>query len=870
MRFRRRVVILYVAFLLALGGVLLRTIWMQTVDRAEWEQAAWLLRARTEVLQAPRGRILDRRGRPLAYDQATLQLAVLPWDLLGNRSGRCTECGLVRSWRPRLYPDDPAPSHSRICSCQVEACRGTGRKPDPTIVDLPPPDYTPLDEALGLEPGTLLARGQQRIQEIYRLTEGFRRALEADGIDLFLDTRERAFLEDMLRRPYVLETGIGDDVARLLLTDEQEAFRGFLVRHDLRRRAAFGEAAPHLIGYATKVVNLPELEKLQERVPKADGDTRIGRTGVERALDDVLQGRPGRQVLLRDEDGHFTRVLEEQRPVPGQDVTLALDVTASEKAREVLVDVATREKYHPNARPSGALVMMDAETGEILVWAEIPGFDLQSDVSTLFTDLYSERTPDRERREWLPIKALPPGLDLATWRDRLSAPIGPGVSRVSQIAIEPGSTFKTFVALGLLGTGYLRPEWHFSCNAHAGGPGCHGCGDVDLVAALEHSCNKYFAHWVRYGEDPSQTGARLAALGRFLPRFGFGSRPDPSYPEWHGGTWLAGGYDFSLAQVVAGAQDDLRARRDDDTKGPRPLEITLDFQPDRNAPGAVGGNPAAARKLVAEAARLVAEASGASRVRVGVTAEENLDRDVTLLFDVRAATPASWTVLPSRGAATLPPSWDERVGKKRAGVTGDPARGGTVWFRLHFRKGLGRTTPEAEASIHAYDASSVAIGQGPVLATPLQMARAMCAIANGGYLPVPQPVHAVDGRPWDARRQDLHLDPEHLAVVREGMLAVTSADGTARNAGFENVPGIVYGKTGTAQLGPEWRPWTYGLDERGRRDEEAWHHWFAGFAEAPGRRTVAFACVLHAREEPAAAMTSAKAVAQFLTWWFGS
>ena len=38
----------------------------------------------------------------------------------------------------------------------------------------------------------------------------------------------------------------------------------------------------------------------------------------------------------------------------------------------------------------------------------------------------------------------------------------------------------------------------------------------------------------------------------------------------------------------------------------------------------------------------------------------------------------------------------------------------------------------------------------------------------------------------------------------------------------------------------------------------------------PGRRTVAFACVLHAREEPAAAMTSAKAVAQFLAWWFGS
>ncbi|MGE0190801.1 MAG: penicillin-binding transpeptidase domain-containing protein [Planctomycetota bacterium] len=868
MRFRRRVVVLYVAFLVALGVILLRTIWMQTVDRAEWEDAAWRLRARTEILQAPRGRILDRSGRPLAYDQATLQLAVLPWELLGNRSGRCTECGLVRSWRPQLYPDDPKPSPSRICACQVEACRGTGRKPEPTILDLPPPDYTPLDTALGLEPGTLLARGQQRIQEIYRLTGLFRRALEADGIDLFLDTRERAFLEDMLRRPYVLETGIGDDVARLLLTDEQEAFRGFLVRHDLRRRAEFGEAAPHLVGYATKVVDAEELEKLRMTVRGADGDTRIGRTGVERALDDVLQGRPGYQELLRDDDGHFTRVLDEVRPVPGLDVTLALDVAASEKARQVLVDIATRDKYHPHARPSGALVLLDAESGEILVWAEIPGFDLQSDVSTLFTDLYRDRVPDRQRREWLPVRALPAGLDLATWRDRLSAPIGPGVSRVSQIAIEPGSTFKTFVALGLLGTGYLRPEWHFGCSAHAGGPGCHGCGDVDLIGALEHSCNKYFAHWVRHGADPSQTSTRLAALGRYLPRFGFGTHPDPSYPEWHAGTWLAGGYDFPLASVVAGAQDDLRAGGDGDAA--RPLEVELDFQPDRKAPGTVGGSPARARLHLAEAVRVVHRASGATRVRVGVTRDGDRDRDVTLTFDVRAATPAPWTVLPSRGTAAVPASWSELVASNRAGVVGDPARGGHVWFKLRFAKDLGRTTPEAAAAIHAHDASNVAIGQGPVLTTPLQMARAMCAIANGGYLPVPQPVHAVDGRVREPRRENLHLDPEHLAIVREGMLAVTSADGTARNAGFESVPGIVYGKTGTAQLGPEWRPWEYGLDERGRREEEAWHHWFAGFAEAPGRRTVAFACVLHAREEDAAAMTSAKAVAQFLSWWFGS
>src|SRR5690606_2142033 len=136
-------------------------------------------------------------------------------------------------------------------------------------------------------------------------------------------------------------------------------------------------------------------------------------------------------------------------------------------------------------------------------------------------------------------------------------------SRVAQIPIEPGSTFKPFIALGLLETGFLRPEWHHVCSPGGPGPGCHRCADVDLVGALEHSCNKYFAHWVRYGDDRSATPARRAALGTFLPRLGFGTRPDPAYPEWDAGTWLSGGYDFPVDAVVEGAETDLA-----DTLGP--------------------------------------------------------------------------------------------------------------------------------------------------------------------------------------------------------------------------------------------------------------------------------------------------------------
>ena len=91
------------------------------------------------------------------------------------------------------------------------------------------------------------------------------------------------------------------------------------------------------------------------------------------------------------------------------------------------------------------------------------------------------------------------------------------------------------------------------------------------------------------------------------------------------------------------------------------------------------------------------------------------------------------------------------------------------------------------------EAISVAIGQGPMLATPLQLARAYAALANGGWLISP---HLVES----ARLPepiDLHLDHENLALVKQGLeLVVHGSRGTARAQ--KRLP--MAGKTGTAQV----------------------------------------------------------------------
>ncbi len=104
------------------------------------------------------------------------------------------------------------------------------------------------------------------------------------------------------------------------------------------------------------------------------------------------------------------------------------------------------------------------------------------------------------------------------------------------------------------------------------------------------------------------------------------------------------------------------------------------------------------------------------------------------------------------------------------------------------------------------DTYHAAIGQGFVLATPLQLANATAAIANGGTLWKPRVVgqiHYHDGTtkmlPPEAIREHV-VDPEILRIVREGM-RMTVTEGTAQS--LQSLPVSVAGKTGTAQFGNE-------------------------------------------------------------------
>ena len=104
-------------------------------------------------------------------------------------------------------------------------------------------------------------------------------------------------------------------------------------------------------------------------------------------------------------------------------------------------------------------------------------------------------------------------------------------------------------------------------------------------------------------------------------------------------------------------------------------------------------------------------------------------------------------------------------------------------------------------SWNALTVRSLAIGQGELLITPLQLANLTAAIANRGFYYPPHLVKAIGHQDSIiskfAEKQIVDIKPEYFAPIIEGMQKVVEIGGTARRGAMDSV--IVCGKTGTVQ-----------------------------------------------------------------------
>lgn len=172
----------------------------------------------------------------------------------------------------------------------------------------------------------------------------------------------------------------------------------------------------------------------------------------------------------------------------------------------------------------------------------------------------------------------------------------------------------------------------------------------------------------------------------------------------------------------------------------------------------------------------------------------------------------------------------------------------------------GNVPTNADHRILNGELANIAIGQGAVTASPLQVCQAMAAIGDGTNMPQPRLVKqvqtigevVVDATEPRVRRQ-INLDPSHRETVIKGMVAVVSGSGgTGRNASIKKAQ--IAGKTGTAQ-------WNVAKNQN--------LAWFTGFLPA-SQPVLAFAVVYEGRpnEKVGGGAIAAPIVSEVFTKYF--
>ena len=244
------------------------------------------------------------------------------------------------------------------------------------------------------------------------------------------------------------------------------------------RSYPFRSLAAHVIGYMQE----PSMEELRTVFKDRRLGDLVGKTGLEAMYDSRLVGVDGKATEVVDNLGRKMEELNRIEPHPAPKLSLTLDYDLQAKAEELLTG---RE---------GAIVVLEAKTGDVLALASFPTFDPNKFINRF--------TPD----EWL-------GL--------LKSPDTPLINRAIQGLYSPGSIFKIVMASGGLASGVISDQTTFFCGGSAefyGHPfhcwfqGGHGA--LNLFNAIRYSCNVYFYNIAqRMGVDEIAAFAQTLGLG---------------------------------------------------------------------------------------------------------------------------------------------------------------------------------------------------------------------------------------------------------------------------------------------------------------------------------------------------------------------
>ena len=239
--------------------------------------------------------------------------------------------------------------------------------------------------------------------------------------------------------------------------------------------------AAHVLGY---VGPLTESDLLESNGKQYFRSETIGKTGLEIQYDSFLRGEPGIRTVIVDRKESITRESQNTKPIPGDHLVTSLDVRLQAATEKALKDAVLRGRANGYRSDSGAAIVMDVKTGQILALASYPTYDPNSWEKGLTvqqaSDLFSEK------------KSVP------------------ALNRAIQGLFAPASTFKVVSVVAAADAGYdIKAKYDCPSQVQVGTRAFQNFdsknqGRMDMKKAIAVSCDTIwyqiaFDEWLRDG-----------------------------------------------------------------------------------------------------------------------------------------------------------------------------------------------------------------------------------------------------------------------------------------------------------------------------------------------------------------------------------
>lgn len=456
---------------------------------------------REVVIQAHRGEIYDRNGKPLVTNEYSYDLQLdylaMPSDNDGKNAlilkivSRAERLGAEQLESPAA-PYTVIPSdNGKTLNCEYRSEYFNTTKGTRLLK---------LLTELGFSKTASAADTSARLLLRYAITDkSGNLRYSAEEAELLLAYRIDMEMSNFAAgNPYTM---LKDIDIKLITAIEEDTPQGVYIKTVITRNYEYPGYASHILGRVGAIQSSQVDYYTELGYPL---DAIVGLTGAENAFESYLRGKDGKLTIVEDEYGNILSKYISEAPVAGCDVYLTIDIDVQVRAEDALAanikfisDMFSDDGQDLNGEDAdrGALAAISVKTGEVLALASNPTFDL----STFGKDYASLASDER----------------------------APLFNRALSGTYEPGSTFKIGVAAAALTEKIIEPEtiiedlgqytyykdfqprcWLYlrdNVSTH---------GEINVTEAIRVSCNYFFYEVGRLLE--------IETMNRYCKSYGLG------------------------------------------------------------------------------------------------------------------------------------------------------------------------------------------------------------------------------------------------------------------------------------------------------------------------------------------------------------